>query len=231
MAWHTENKAGTFWGSHNLFAAEANCSRDAVRDSVPKLISLGLVEIIGQKPTRNGPCNMYRMNLEVILSLSNQGVEPLGASNTGCSEPDDQVAGASDQVFEACDQVAGAPKNSSLNSSGTRLDNSSEVDRASEQSSADHEQHQEQPRRAAHSVGGPYIPVHSPAAKPKEIPPAPQVDPEERKRLKQAQCSHRDNPFAGSWPDRCRWCGLERDVIEINAGLTTPAKSAWELDD
>src|SRR5579864_270913 len=72
MAWHTDNKSGVFWGSYALFANEANCSRDAVRESIPKLIELGLLTIIGEKPTRFGPCHMFKVNYDVIVKYSDQ---------------------------------------------------------------------------------------------------------------------------------------------------------------
>lgn len=126
MAWHTNNDTGVFWGSHNKFAAEANVSRDTVVRAVPKLVELGLLEITGERPTRFGPCNEYRMNLEVVLALSDQGPVAPSADSTQCEERSDQVPVAADQWLEAGHQVPVATENSSLNSS----ENSSEKNSA-----------------------------------------------------------------------------------------------------
>jgi hypothetical protein len=143
MAWHTDNKAGTFWGTHNTFAREANCSRDAVRENVPKLVELGLITAIGQKPTRYGPCHFYRMNLDAVLKLSDQVAEtpsedgdedndrggsdagnppkslesPYGDPTQGVEPPPPGVLTTPHQGLETSDQGAEPPENSSLNSS------------------------------------------------------------------------------------------------------------------
>jgi hypothetical protein len=181
MAWHTDNKAGTFWGSHTRSAYEANCSRQAVKENVPKAIELGLLEIIGEKPTRNGRCNVYRMNLNALLKLSDRGVEQPSRSATGLDSVSDQVVEHSHQGAVQCDQVAVHPKNSSLNSSGTRQVNSSKVARASSLRSPDHEQHQgqhqHQPRREWTQIekdDSPSVPVHpAPQAHTPPVPPPP----------------------------------------------------------
>jgi hypothetical protein len=143
MAWHTDNKAGTFWGTHNTFAREANCSRDAVRENVPKLVELGLITAIGQKPTRYGPCHFYRMNLDAILKLSDRAAEtpsedgdedndrggsdageppkslepPYGDPTQGVEPSPPGVLATPHQGVEPSDQGAEPPENSSLNSS------------------------------------------------------------------------------------------------------------------
>ena len=143
MAWHTDNKAGTFWGTHNTFAREANCSRDAVRENVPKLVELGLITAIGQKPTRYGPCHFYRMNLDAVLKLSDQVAEtpredgdedndrggsdageppkslesPYGDPTQGVEPPPPGVLTTPHQGLEPSDQGAEPPENSFLNSS------------------------------------------------------------------------------------------------------------------
>ena len=143
MAWHTDNKAGTFWGTHNKFAREANCSRDAVRENAPKLVELGLITVIGQKPTRYGPCHFYRMNLDAVLKLSDQAAEtpsedgdedndrggsdagnppkslesPYGDPTQGVEPPPPGVLATPHQGVEPSDQGAEPPENSSLNSS------------------------------------------------------------------------------------------------------------------
>jgi hypothetical protein len=140
MAWHTDNKSGVFWGSYSLFAHEANCSRDAVRESIQKLIELGLLTITGEKPTRFGPCHMFKMNYDVIVKYSDQVAEVPSGSPTGLEddqageEPSGsnthyQVAEPQHQGVEPSDQVALPLKNSSLNSSLNSSFNSSSHDK------------------------------------------------------------------------------------------------------
>jgi hypothetical protein len=140
MAWHTDNKSGVFWGSYALFAQEANCSRDAVRESIPKLIELGLLTIIGKKPTRFGPCHMFKMNYDVIVKYSDQVAEAASGSPAGLEddqageEPGGfathyQVAEPHHQGVEPSHQVARPLKNSSLNSSLNSSFNSSSHDK------------------------------------------------------------------------------------------------------
>lgn len=46
---------------------------------------------------------------------------------------------------------------------------------------------------------------------------------------KQEQCTHPENPFGGSNPDRCRWCGLSRYVIEVQQyDYTKPVSAFFE---
>jgi len=86
MAWHTDNKTGAFWGSHSKFAREANCSRQAAKENIPTLIELGLVTVIGERPTRFGPCHVYKMNLQAVLKLADQGVELPGDESSDSEE-------------------------------------------------------------------------------------------------------------------------------------------------
>jgi hypothetical protein len=126
MAWHTENKGGTFHGSHGTFAREANCSRSTVVRAVPELVELGLIEIIGQKPTRNGPCNRYRMNFDRIVSMGDQRRGATSSAELPVAESfDTSSAERPTSSRELPYQGRGATENSSLTHPGTRPMNSS----------------------------------------------------------------------------------------------------------
>jgi hypothetical protein len=107
MAFHTDNKTGIFWGGYSTFAHEANCSREAVKKNVPTLIKLNLLTIIGEKPTRFGPCHKYRMNIDELLKLADQGIEAPG-EDTG-SEPTADVGTPYGDPIATPDQGTVAP--------------------------------------------------------------------------------------------------------------------------
>lgn len=180
MAWHT-NKAGTFWGCYSTFAAEANCSRQAVKENAPRLVELGLITVIGEKPTKNGPCHFYKMNLDAIRKLIDQGVELPTEDDQVAEQRHQGVELPSTRALYTPHQVVEHTKNSSLNSSFLNSSWNSSIKSREHDDSIDSISHKTSSQSQKHHLKGLPEPMES-------VPPPPPVHPASPPNVSDAPC-------------------------------------------
>jgi len=119
MAGHANNETGQFWATYKTLAREAHCSEISVKRAVPKLIALGLVKVIGQKPTRGRPTYLYQLNLKALEELRYQRDT---ISKDGICESEDGIRESNNGIRESKQWYPSDTLNLSLNREENRED-------------------------------------------------------------------------------------------------------------